>query len=233
MKTKIAIIASKDSCDSLNGFIKKLGNFETVYCCQNSLTAFTELKETEYDLLFIDTNSQPINGFDFLGSLTYNPRVIMLSNCDKYAAKAFDFEAIDYLISPFSFQRFLKSINKYTSLYQFYKKGHDFTLLTREQPKLEIRANKTLYTFPEEELLFIESIGDYVKVHTKEKSIMFKYSLQKIEKQLTSEDFIRIHRSYVIAINKIESRNCKHVTINNTTIPIGRTYQQKTRKRLQ
>jgi DNA-binding LytR/AlgR family response regulator len=231
MKTKIAIIATKDTCDILQGYIKKLEKFETSYCCENSLTAFTELKEADYDLLFIDTNSEPINGFDFIDSLTYNPRVIMISQSEKHAAKAFDYEALDYLIFPFSFQRFLKSIHKFTSLYNA---NRDSTHQTpQHNPKLKIRANKTLYTFPEEELLFIESIGDYVKVHTKEKSIMFKYSLQKIEKQLTPNDFIRIHRSYVIAINKIESRNCKHVTINNKVIPIGRTYQQKTRNRLQ
>ena len=231
MKTQIAVVGSSDICELIKGYISKIQQYELTYCKANSLEAFVELGNEHFDLLMVDTDATPLRGFELLDSFTNKPNVVMVSNSAKDAAKAFDYEVIDYLIYPFTFQRFLKSIHRFSSLFQ--------SITPKEVPpaangtKVQIRANKTLYTFSEKDIFYIESIGDYIKVHTTTKTYLFKYSLHKIEKQLNSNDFIRIHRSYMVSIEKIEAMNSKTITVNNIPLPIGRTYQKQTRKRLQ
>lgn len=231
MKTHIAIVAPKPTCHLIKEYISKLQQFEVSYCNENSLSAFVDLSNQNYDLLLIDTNSTPLNGFELLDSFTHKPKVIMLSNNDKHAAKAFDYEALDYLIYPFSFCRFLKSVHRFASLSSC---PHPKKPVAHKEQnsKLHIQANKTLYTIPEEDIYYIESMGDYVKVHTKEKHHLFKHSLQRLEEQLNNNTFLRIHRSYIVATQKIESMSSKFISMNNKTLPIGRTYQKQAKERL-
>lgn len=232
MKTQIAIVSPAHTSQHIKEFISKLQQFEVSYSNSNSLSAFVDLSSQNYDLLFIDTDSAPLNAFELLDSLTHKPKVVILSKDDKCAAKSFDYEALDYLIYPFSFQRFLKSVHRFaTSTLNSSPYKHAVKETTIE--KIQIQANKTLYTFSEEDIFYIESMGDYVKIHTKEKYHLFKYSLQRLESQLNPNIFLRIHRSYIVSTQKIESMNSKFITINNKPLPVGRTYQKQARERLQ
>jgi DNA-binding LytR/AlgR family response regulator len=232
MKTQVAIIAPTNTSQHIKEFISKLEQFEVSYSSDNSLSAFVDLSSQKYNLLFIDTDSVPLNAFELLDSLTHKPKVIILSKDEKHAAKAFDYEALDYLIYPFSFHRFLKSVHRFATLNPT-QTTENVKTQAISAGKLQIKANKTLYTFPEEDIFYIESMGDYIKVHTKEKYHLFKYSLQRLERQINPNDFLRIHRSYIVSTQKIESMNSKFITINNKTLPVGRTYQKQARERLQ
>ena len=231
MKTRIAIIAPNNTCQLIKEYISKLHQFEVGYCNENSISAFIDLSHQNFDLLLIDTNSTPLNGFELLDSFTQKPKVIMVSKDDKHAAKAFDYEVLDYLIYPFSFCRFLKSVHRFASMVAC-NEPERTAITANPTSKLQIQANKTLYTIPEEEIYYIESMGDYVKVHTKEKHHLFKHSLQKLELQLNTEKFLRIHRSYIVATQKIESMSSKFISLNNKSLPIGRTYQKQAKEKL-
>lgn len=231
MKTQIAIIAPTNTSEHIKEFITKLEQFEVSYCSENSLSAFVDLSTMNFDLLFIDTDSTPLNAFELLDGLTVKPKVILLSKDEKKAVKAFDYEVLDYLIYPFNFHRFLKSVNRFAASASSKPQLKDETKTT-SHGKLQIQANKTIYTIPEDDICYIESMGDYIKIHTNEKYHLFKYSLYRLEKKLNPETFLRIHRSYIISTQKIESMNSKFITTNNKPLPIGRTYQKQARERL-
>ena len=235
MKTQIAIIASTNTSQHIKEFITKLEQFEVGYCSANSLSAFVDLSTMNYELLFIDTDSTPLNAFELLDGLTVKPKVILLSKDEKKAVKAFDYDALDYLIYPFSFQRFLKSVNRFVASVASVppKLRQENEEKTISNGKIQIQANKTIYTIPEDDIYYIESMGDYIKVHTTGKYHLFKYSLHRLEKQLNPGNFLRIHRSYIVSTQKIESMNSKFITTNNKPLPIGRTYQKQARERLQ
>ncbi|MFO7938496.1 MAG: LytTR family DNA-binding domain-containing protein [Bacteroidales bacterium] len=231
MKTKIAVIASSNVCELIKTYISRIQQYEVTYCNPDSLEAFVDLGSKRYDLLFIDPDSGPLRGFELLDSFTNKPNAVMVSTNEKHAAKAFDYEVIDYLIYPFSFHRFLKSIHRFSTLFQANPPKENTPSVNGI--KVQIRANKTLYTFSEKDIYYVESMGDYIKVHTTGKTYLFKYSLHKIEKQLNPDSFMRIHRSYMVSIEKIEAMNSKFITVNNKALPIGRTYQKQTKERLQ
>lgn len=208
-----------------------LGKFESFDCLGSftkAIDAIALLNNESIDLLFLDINMPGISGIEFLKTLTHPPKVIFTTAYRNFAADAFDLDALDYLLKPISFERFLKAINKFLSTrhlpeQEMNETGHkDYIIL---------KADKKNYKIKFSDILYIESLDNYIKVHTNDFSIVCYQRLSAMENELP-EQFLRIHRSYIVNINKIEVFSTSQIQIANKTFSIGRNYKEEVIKRL-
>ena len=170
------------------------------------------------DLLFLDIQLPGLNGLTYLKSLTPVPKVIITTAFANYAVEAFDTEVVDYLLKPFSFERFFKAVQKVRAQIQLEGKA--------AKKDVFLYADKTLFKVKIEDILYLKAEVDYVKVISKEKSILILDSLKNWEEKLVSTHFIRIHRSYLINTQQIEKVVGNQVYIQGQALPIGKVYRE-------
>jgi DNA-binding LytR/AlgR family response regulator len=188
---------------------------------KDAILASEYLRENKTDLIFLDIHLPKLKGMAFLKTLPDPPAVIITTAYHQYAVEGFNLNVTDYLLKPFAFERFLVAINKVKVARQEQKTDKDdveeknFIFLSIQKKKVKI-----LY----QEIIFIESQREYIKVVTAKKVYITKMSTKEIETLLPKNLFKRIHRSFIISINKIESYSAKTVEIGGVTIPIGRGY---------
>ncbi len=197
--------------------------------CTDAITAFELLRQKRIDVIFLDIHLPKLKGIDFLKALHHAPKVIITSAYKQYALEGFELEITDYLLKPFSFARFLKAVNR-LQLNEL-----NTEIVNSETPTRHFRyfnVNKMQVKLFLDEILYIESLKDYVKIFMKEKYIITKFQLGKIEKYLDDRNFLRIHRSYLIAKDKINSVSSTRVVIGEKSIPIGRNYLTLVKKEL-
>ncbi|HIP31349.1 MAG TPA: response regulator [Crocinitomicaceae bacterium] len=234
MKSKIIIIDDEPLARSIvKAFLSKKENIEIVAECNNGFEGVKAIEEHQPDLIFLDIQMPKINGFEMLELIDENPSVIFTTAFDEYAIKAFDNSAIDYLLKPFTQERFDKAILKWEKSASSESKKEAIKNVTSKQPdehlRIVVKEKGIIKIIPTSEVYYLEAYDDYVKVHTKEKYHLKKKTMSYYEKSLDSKDFIRIHRSYIININqltKIESyeKNTYRATLTNgAKIPISRT----------
>ncbi|TSE05712.1 LytR/AlgR family response regulator transcription factor [Aquimarina algiphila] len=181
-----------------------------------------ELDET--DFLFLDIQLPELNGLSFLRTLSNPPKVIITTAYPDYAVEAFEEAVVDYLVKPFSYERFFKAVNRLQDI-----KALDNNENTKQ---LFIYADKAIYKVNIDDILFLKAEVDYVKVVTKDKSILILDSLRNWEEKLYNSNFVRIHRSYIINLDKIEKVLGNQVFIQDTVMPIGKTYKNDFLKRI-
>lgn len=220
---KIMIVEDEPpAIEILRKYIKRLPNLELSYICSNPIEAIDLLNREPIDLLFLDINLPELSGVELFRSLTSAPKVIFTTAYSQYALEGFELQATDFLLKPFSFDRFLRGINKVKQELDNEKK----LSTPKDFRKLFIKADRKLYQIDLSELLILEAYGDYVKVITTEKQILPKETLQKLSSQLPEEGFMRIHRSYVINLAKIEYIEGNLVHINGKNYPVGKAYKE-------
>jgi DNA-binding LytR/AlgR family response regulator len=202
--------------------------------CSNAVETLSFLQGNSVDLLFLDIKMPHILGTSFLRTLKNPPKVIFTTAFRKYAIEGFDLNAIDFLLKPISFERFLQAVNKVMQLDIHVSNSNQQNELLPDQshPFLYFRADRKMVKVFLDDILLIESLKDYIKVITKTKVIVSKQSISALEEMLPREAFIRVHRSYIIAINKIESYNTDSIEIAKKEIPIGRLFRHDVSKRL-
>lgn len=210
----------------LEKYIKELPYLHLADKFHSAIKANEALQKQSVDLLFLDINMPKISGISLLKSLPNPPLVIFTTAYPEYAVEGFELEALDYLLKPFSFERFLKAVNKAVRQLETAQK-----LQASDQSQISgnlvIKADRKLYPLPFDSLLYLQAFGDYVKVFTKEKLYLPKETLQKLEKRLPGTQFIRVHRSYVVALEAIQYIEGNHLRINNQKIPIGQSYREQ------
>ena len=196
--------------------------------CSNAVEAITFLKNNRVDLLFLDIQMPHLLGTNFLRTLKNPPRVIFTTAYRKYAVEGFELDAVDFLLKPINFERFLKGVNK---VLQVNLQGNNDAATSSENhsesvpPFLYFRANRKMVKVLFNEILYIEGLNDYIKIITAAKTIITKHLLTSLEEMLPSNEFVRVHKSFIVAINKIESFNADAVEIGKKEIPIGRSYK--------
>ena len=196
--------------------------------CGNALEAISFLKDHAVDLLFLDIQMPQLLGTNFIRTLKSPPRVIFTTAYRKYALEGFELDAVDYLLKPISFERFLKGVNK---VLQFRSSTEYAPALGKQSPKelpnsfLYFRADRKMVKVFFRDILFIEALKDYIKIVTESRTIVTKYVLATLAELLPADEFLRIHKSYIIAINKIESYNADIIQIAKHELPIGRLYK--------
>lgn len=200
----------------------------------NAVDALSILQNNEVDLLFLDIQMPQLLGTDFMRSLINPPKVIFTTAFRKYAVDGFELDAVDYLLKPISFERFLKAVNKVLRL-NITVSVNDFSLKTAPPNAtadsfIYLRADRKNIKVNFDDILFIESLKDYIKVVTKDKTIVTKQTISSIEENLPNNLFVRTHRSFIVSLKRIESFTPELIQIGKYEIPISRSYRHEVEK---
>jgi DNA-binding LytR/AlgR family response regulator len=179
------------------------------------------IQNHEIDLLFLDIQMPHINGIQLLKSLDKPPMVIFSTAFNEYAVEGFELEAIDYLLKPFDIKRFQKAVKKADELFSLKKAAEPQT-----EPFIFVKADYQMLKINISSILFIEGWDDYIKIYVSDKPILTLMSLKSIMEQLPHQEFVRVHRSYIVPIKKIESVRNKVIKIASKEIPVGSTYAE-------
>lgn len=229
MKTKCIIVDDEPLARNvIKAHLKSFDDIEIVAECENAIEAEKIMREHRVDLVFLDIEMPKITGFEFINSINTNAKIIIITAYRNYAIKGYEYDVIDYLLKPVSFDRFYKAINKYFKQvnYSAFEILED-TNLDKENMFIYLNSDKTIHKIYLTDILFIESFREYIKIHTPEKTVMTKLPISKIEEKLRENNFVRVHKSFIVSVNKIETFNSRAITIKNNEIPIGRTYKEK------
>jgi DNA-binding LytR/AlgR family response regulator len=203
--------------------------------CSNAVDALTILQQQPIDLIFLDIQMPHILGTDFIRALVNPPKVVFTTAFRKFAVEGFELDAVDYLLKPISFERFLKAVNKVMKLNLPVVPTFPQDMMTNNEPGpsfLFLRADRKNLKIQLHEILFVESLKDYVKVVTKDRTIVSKQSISTIEENLPEEAFLRIHRSFIVSINKIESFTAGLIQVGKYELPVSRSYRHEVEKAL-
>ena len=202
--------------------------------CTNAVEALSFLQSNTVDLLFLDIQMPHILGTNFIRTLKTPPKVIFTTAYRKYAIEGFELDAVDYLLKPISFDRFLKAVNKIFELNLQSNTKNSSTENPAEpaQPFLYLRVDRKMIKVLFNDILYIEGLRDYIRIFTTSKTIITKHLLASLEEMLPSDAFLRIHRSYIISISKIDSFNSDTIEIGKKELPIGRLFKHDVSKLL-
>jgi len=209
------------SAEILTDYIRQVPFLELRSVCADAIYAMELLQKEKIDLLFLDIHLPKLKGMEFLESLRNPPRVIIISAYKDYALQAFELNVVDYLLKPIRFSRFLKAVNKLEQSVALPPPAD-----TRERTYFFFSVGKKKVKVFLDEILYIESLREYVRITTRDKNILTKFQLSAIEELLSRNNFIRIHRSFIVAKDKINAFTATDVEINNKQIPIGRSYKE-------
>ena len=205
----------------IKSYIDLVENLSIVALCSNALQAMEILKKEKVDLLFLDIQMPKLTGIGFIKTLAHPPKIIFTTAYKEYAVDAFDLDAVDYLLKPISLERFLKAVNKVTNS----NYGAEQTIAPVRQGFLYFRSERKMVKVFLDDMVYIESLKDYINIHRlADKPLMVRQSISTIEAMLPPDLFLRIHRSFIISINKVTAFTPHDVEIGNIEIPIGRQY---------
>ena len=231
----LAVDDEPPALDVLKKYIVSVHHLELAGTCADAVEALNFLSLQTIDLLFLDIQMPHLLGTDLMRTLKKPPKVIFTTAFRKYAVEGFDLDAVDYLLKPISFERFLKAVNKVMEISLKMTDNHDIN--TDQQKNLQnafinLRADRKNLKIYLEDILYIESLKDYIKVVTTNRNIVTKQSISSIEDALPRNNFIRIHRSFIVAINKIQSFTSDTIEISKQELPISRMYRHEVEKLL-
>ena len=231
MKIRCVIIDDESLAISvIENHLKSFDNIEVVVTFNNPLKAYGIIEREKIDLIFLDINMPQLSGFSFLENLTHRPLIVITTAYREYAVKSYELNILDYLVKPIPFNRFLKTINKvYQHVYANSKSG-DTNL--QQEPHIFLKVTKKLIKVNLNDILLIESLRDYIRVVTTLGNYVVHKSLTAIAEELPQSNFIRVHRSYIISISKIEALEGNTLEVANRKIPIGRNYIKLTKERI-
>jgi DNA-binding LytR/AlgR family response regulator len=208
--------------------LTKLDSFEIAGECRNALKAIEFLKKEKIDLMFLDINMPEITGLAFLKSIPDPPYVIITTAFREYAIEGYDLDVVDFLLKPISFERFLKAINRYCNrMRSSNSKKNINSSESHEKKYIHIQDGKNIFKLQYEDIIYFEGYGEYVKVITTSKTYLVRDSMTEFENRLSPDCFFRIHKSYIVNIQKITRFSTIHVLLNNIELPIGRIYREK------
>ncbi len=210
-------------------YLAKVSGFKVVARCKNALEAFEVLQKESIDLIFLDIQMPQLNGIEFVKTLKNPPKIIFTTAYRDYAIEGFELDAVDYLLKPISFGRFMKAINKIQrkpTPEQPVISENPLMRVSNTEPFLYIKMEKKVLKVYLETIIYVESQKDYVRIVTNDKEIITKQKISYIEERLPKEQFLRIHRSYLVAVNKITALSATSVEIETIELPIGRSYKQ-------
>jgi DNA-binding LytR/AlgR family response regulator len=221
MKVKCAIIDDEPvSRELLLDYIQQSSLLEVVGECKNAIEATELLSQKQVDLLFLDINMPEINGIQFYKSLDKPPFVIFTTAYPEFAVEGFELAAVDYLLKPFPYERFMKAVSRAIQIInQEQRTGH-------ESEYMLFKADRKIFRIDLDSISHLEAMGDYVRIYYGSKSIMVLDRFQNIMDRLPSNQFVRVHKSHAVAISKIELIEGNIIVVGENQIPIGSSYKQ-------
>lgn len=214
----------------IENHLSEFKNFDIVATFNNPISALEVLKTETIDVIFLDINMSKMNGLEFLKTVAVRPNIIITTAYREYAVESFDLNVLDYLVKPIPFTRFLKAINKVTQKIYLQRGVSKTDEETNAEGFIFLKVEKKLVKIKFETILYIESLKDYIKVFTSSGDYLVHKSLTSITEELPKEKFLRIHRSFTIAIDKVKSVEGNLIEIDSKRVPIGRKYVANTKK---
>lgn len=235
MLNKISCIIVDDESiarDIIVSHLSKIDTIEVVATCKNAIEAFNILSSKTVDLIFLDINMPEISGIAFAKSINKDVKIIFTTAYRDYAVEGFDLQAVDYLLKPISFERLVKAVNRYFEVHNSLKQTD--VLPDETNTFIFVRADRKMIKIDFDSILYIESYSDYIKIHLdKQDTIITRETISAIEAKLPNNSFLRIHRSFIICLEKIQSFTNEHITINRKALPISRSYKKDVLKTLE
>jgi len=209
----------------LQSHLQMTDRFELLAVCNNALEARDVLNNRDIDLMFLDIQLPGMTGLHFLRTLQNPPLVVLTTAYSEYAVESYEFNIIDYLLKPISFERFCKAVNKIV----------DGRLLTQPAKEREsqstdhifVKSNSKFIKVNFSEIIYIEGMKDYLKVHARDYKLVTLQTMNEMEKILPPRQFMRVHKSYIVAVSHIKSIYGNSIELGNETIPIGVSYKEK------
>ena len=227
----LAVDDEPPALEVLKKFINSVHSLELAGTCSDAIEAMNLLQSKTVDLIFLDIKMPELLGTDFIRALKNPPKVIFTTAYRKYAIEGFELDAVDFLLKPISFDRFLKAVSKVMqTTFPESLPVENLQVITSpvvQQDYISFRADRKMIKVALSDILYIESIKDYIKVYTVTTTIITKQSISSVEEMLPRDKFIRIHRSYIVALGRIESFNYELVWVAKQELPISRMYRHE------
>lgn len=217
--------------DIIKGYCDMLPQMQLAKSCYDSIEAMDFLRSNAVDLLFLDLNMPKLKGFEFLKTLQNPPRVIVTTAYSEHALEGYELNVIDYLLKPFSFERFVKAINK--ALDSAEKSTAKEVATSEKNATIFLRADKKHLQVPVEKILFLESAGNYVKVFIEGEKVMVRDKISTLIDSLPKGLFMQVHKSFAVALKHIKSVEGNRIFIGEHQVPIGKTYRENVDKILE
>ncbi len=188
----------------------------------NAIAAFNALIDIKIDILFLDVEMPEMTGLELLDSLSQPPQIILTTSKQNYAADGFDYEVADFLLKPINnYSRFLKAVRKAKANLE----KPDIKTISNGTNQIFIKVDSLLIRFNLDDILYIEAFGDYIKIHTEQKTHVVHAKLRIVEEKLPENDFVRIHRSYIVRLDKIINIDPSNLEVGKVVIPISNSYR--------
>lgn len=233
MKIRCLIVDDEPpALDVLRSHIANTPMLEVAGECHNAMGAFEFLQHQQVDLVFLDIQMPRLLGTDLLKALADPPKVIFTTAHREYAMDGFDLNAVDFLLKPISFDRFLKAVQKAVHAEVRPRVDEAKTDPQRPQRFLYFRADRRMVKVQLDDISYVEGLKDYVKIHAGPQPLITKQTITAVEEMLPADSFIRVHRSFIVAINKVTSFTPYAVFIGKDEIPVGPLYRNEVQKRL-
>ena len=208
------------AADIIQDYVAQVPFLTLIGTCPDALTALDVLRNQSVDVLFLDIHLPGLKGLDFLKALKNPPSVILTTAYHQYAVESYDLNVIDYLLKPIAFNRFVEAVNKVKQP-------------PMVAPKvISIHADRKTVLIPVDQILYVESQKEYIRIQTIAGTHITKYSLTKFEEDLGNTHFLRVHRSFVVGLQHIKAYNAQEVDVPGKNLPIGANYQQQVLERL-
>ena len=203
--------------DILQMLIKQIEGLELIALCKNAMEALDVLNKNTIDLIFLDINMPDMSGISLAKSIPKTSKVIFTTAYREYAVDGFDLQAVDYLLKPIALERLVQAVQKY--------RLENTSIQESEKDYLIVRSNRKMIKINFTDILYVESLSDYVKLHCTNQTIITRETITALEAKLPSKAFIRIHRSFIVSINAISSYTNEYVEINDSSLTISRSYR--------
>ncbi|PXY39782.1 DNA-binding response regulator [Flavobacterium cheongpyeongense] len=231
MKIKCLLIDDEPlAIKVLQNYFTNFTDFEVIGTFNNSLEALEFINTTPVDAVFLDINMPMMTGFELISLIKTKTRVIITTAFREFAAESYDLDVLDYLVKPIPLPRFIKCINKITT--EYHLKNNIRTETSKGDSHIFIKVDKKMMKINIEEILFVEGMKEYIKIVTPDKTYITHKSLTAQSEELPNDKFMRIHKSYVIALNKVKSIEGNRIQILSYTIPIGRNYSKEVKNKI-
>lgn len=219
------------AADVLRDYVNDIPGLHLTAVCSDAISAGEVLRSQSIDLLFVDIHLPKVNGLDFVRSLKGNYHVIFTTAYHQYAVEGFNVSAVDYLLKPIEFSRFLEAVNKVFDRIKP-SKQNDIATSTPERSFHFFNVDKKQVKVFSDEILYIESLKDYVRIHTNNQKLTTKFQIGELEALLEKSSFLRVHKSYIVNSKKITAFSAMEIEIGTIHIPIGRSYKESVEESL-
>jgi DNA-binding LytR/AlgR family response regulator len=232
MKNKLSCIIVEDlpvAANFLNRCCEQSGKVEVLSMFSNVTDALSFLDQQVVDLIFLDVELPEATGFELIDRLSFSPKIILTTSKPEYAYDAFQYYVDDFMKKPFTYKRFMEAVER---IERQLEPSEPVPAAQKEKDHFFIKVDHKLIKLMNDEILYIESMGDYVRFITSDKKLVTLNTMKKLEERMNPDQFIKVHRSYIVNINKIDDLQGNQIFIQKHEIPIGKAFREEIMKRL-